>query len=231
MMATAVVYALPPVILFFAPRRWVIGAMTPSALLGIPSSNRCHAEFVPSREKSIAALFRLKPRIAIDRHGSTEQFFCRRHARKLDTEGSQPSKNAGSNQMSFVLSFERTHRVVRATAAGVIASQDLHDLDMALVTFLARAETVDGPTIRAVFDFSQVAALAVPETMTAQRASRPAVVRGQRVMVRSRMGTCSIVDTLLHSQRMAGGNQMAVVESLDAAHAFLGMAAPHYEDI
>jgi multiple sugar transport system permease protein len=34
MMATAIVYALPPVVLFFALRRWVIGAMAPVGVRG-----------------------------------------------------------------------------------------------------------------------------------------------------------------------------------------------------
>lgn len=123
------------------------------------------------------------------------------------------------------------HRVVRATAAGVIGTQDLIDLDRELVAFLALEEAADRPLIRALFDFTEATAVAVPETVAAQRSIRPAVVRGQRVMVPSRTAACSLVQSLVHGQRMAGDNQMAVAESLDEAHALLGMDAQHYEDI
>jgi hypothetical protein len=133
--------------------------------------------------------------------------------------------------MAFVLSFERLHRVVKATAVGVIATQDLLDLDLQLIAFLANEERAGGPPIRAVFDFTDVAALAVPETMAVQRASQPAVVRGQRVIVQSNTASCGLVQTLVQSQVSAGASQFAVVDSLDEAHAFLGMDAQQYEDI
>ena len=34
MMATAIVYALPPVVIFFALRRWLIAAMAPVGVRG-----------------------------------------------------------------------------------------------------------------------------------------------------------------------------------------------------
>jgi hypothetical protein len=70
--------------------------------------------------------------------------------------------------MKFLLAFERTHRVLRAKAAGVIATQDLLDLDIALIAFLAREETAEGPSIRGLYDFSEVAAVAVPQTKAAE---------------------------------------------------------------
>ena len=66
--------------------------------------------------------------------------------------------------MTFLLAFERTHRVLKAKAEGVIATQDLLDLDIALIAFLAREETADRPSIRGLYDFSEVAAIAVPQT-------------------------------------------------------------------
>jgi hypothetical protein len=50
--------------------------------------------------------------------------------------------------MGFVLAFERTHRVLRVKAVGVIATQDLMDLDLALISFLAHEERAEGPPIR-----------------------------------------------------------------------------------
>ena len=132
--------------------------------------------------------------------------------------------------MKFSLAFERTHRVLRARATGVIATQDLVDLDMASISFLAREERPDGPPIRALYDFSEIAAIAVPQTKAAARGSRLAIVRGERVMVQSRTLACGIVQTFVQSQRLAG-NKLAVVDSLDEAHALLGLSAPHFEAI
>ena len=133
--------------------------------------------------------------------------------------------------MKFLLAFERRHRVLRAKAAGVIASQDLLDLDNASIAFLAREETPDRPSIRGLYDFSEVAAVAVPQTKAAERGSRSAIVRGQRVIVQSRTIACGIVETFVQSQRLAGDNLLAVVDSLDEAHALLGLNAPHFEVI
>ena len=132
--------------------------------------------------------------------------------------------------MKFSLAFERTHRVLWAKATGVIATQDLVDLDIASISFLAREERPNGPPIRALYDFSEIAAIAVPQTKAAARGSRSAIVRGQRVMVQSRTLACGIVQTFVQSQRLAG-NKLAVVDSLDEAHALLGLSAPHFEAI
>jgi hypothetical protein len=132
--------------------------------------------------------------------------------------------------MKFSLAFERTHRVLRAKATGVIGTQDLIDLNMASISFLAREEKADRPPVRALYDFSEIAAIAVPQTRAAERGNRSAVVRGQRVMVKSRAVACGVVETFVQSQRMAG-NKLAVVDSLDEAHALLGLTAPHFEAI
>jgi hypothetical protein len=139
--------------------------------------------------------------------------------------------NTVAKLMSFLLAFERTHRVLRAKAAGVIATQDLLALDVALIAFLAREEAADGPPIRGLYDFSEIAAIAVPQTMAAERGSRAAMLRGQRVMVQSQTLECSLVETFVQSQRLAGDNLLAVVDSLDEAHALLGLNAPHFEVI
>jgi hypothetical protein len=131
--------------------------------------------------------------------------------------------------MSFVLAFERAHRVLWAKATGVIATQDLIDLDMASISFLAREERADGPPIRGLYDFSEMSAIVVPQTKAAARGSRSAIVRGQRVMVKSRTATCGIVETFTQSQRLAGSNLLAVVDSLAEAHALLGLSAPRFE--
>jgi hypothetical protein len=133
--------------------------------------------------------------------------------------------------MKFLLTFERRHRVLKAKAAGVIASQDLLDLDNALISFLAREETADTPSIRGLYDFSEIAAIAVPQTKAAERGSRSSIVRGQRVLVQSQATACSLVETFVQSQRLAGDNHLTVVDSLDEAHALLGLNGPLFEVI
>jgi hypothetical protein len=131
--------------------------------------------------------------------------------------------------MTFILAFERAHRVLAATATGVIATQDLLDLDTALIAFLAREETAGEPSIRGLYDFSKVAAIAVPQTKAAERGNRSAILRGQRVMVQSRTLACGVVETFVQSQRQAGDTLLSLVDSLDEAHALLGLNAPHFE--
>lgn len=133
--------------------------------------------------------------------------------------------------MNFRLTFERKHRVLMAQASGVIASQDLIDLDMASVAFLAGEEKADGPSVRGVYDFTEIAAITVPQTMAMARGSRSAIVRGQRVLVQSRRLSCGIVDAFKQSQALSGNNLLAVVDSLDEAFALLSLNEPHFEKI
>ena len=133
--------------------------------------------------------------------------------------------------MTFILAFERKHRVLRATATGVISTQDLIDLDIASIAFLSREETRADLPIRGLYDFSEVAAITVPQTKAAVRGSQMAIVRGQRVMVRSQTITCNVVEAFAQSQRLAGDNLLAIVDSLDEASALLGLSAPRFEVI
>ena len=133
--------------------------------------------------------------------------------------------------MAFVLEFERSHRVLRARAEGVVATQDLVDLDYELIAFLAREETSHLPPIRGLYDFSDVAAFAIPQTKAAERGGRPAIMRGQRVMVQSLKTGCNLLETFTQGQRQVGDTLLAVVNSVDEGHALLGMEAPHFETI
>jgi hypothetical protein len=133
--------------------------------------------------------------------------------------------------MTFLLAFERTHRVLRAKAIGVIATQDLEELDIVSIAILSREDTTDRPAIRGLYDFSEVTGITVPQTKAAVRGSRGTIVRGQRVIVRSQRITCGVIDSFVQSQRLAGDNLLAVAASLDEAHALLGLNAPNFEII
>jgi hypothetical protein len=95
----------------------------------------------------------------------------------------------------------------------------------------SREEATDGPLYRGLYDFSEVAGIAVPQTNAAVRGTRTAVLRGQRVLVRSQTILCGVVGTFMQSQRLSGDNLLAVVDSLDEAHALLGLDAPIFEII
>jgi hypothetical protein len=133
--------------------------------------------------------------------------------------------------MVFLLAFERSHRVLRAKADGVVATQDLLDLDGELIAFLAREEASGLPPIRGLYDFSDVAAFAIPQTRAAERGSRPAIMRGQRVMVQSQATGCSLLEIFTQGQRQAGDAHLTVVNSVNEAHALLGMMTPQFEDV
>ena len=102
--------------------------------------------------------------------------------------------------MTFTLAIERKHRVLRAKAIGIIASQDLVDLDNASIAILSHDDGANGTPYRGLYDFSEVAAVAVPQTQAAARGSRSAIVRGQRVMVQSRARS-PFVEPLDHAAR------------------------------
>jgi hypothetical protein len=133
--------------------------------------------------------------------------------------------------MTFLFAVERRHRVLKAKAVGVIASQDLTDLDMASIGFLSREDSADRPVYRALLDFSEVAAIAVPKTRVAARGSQGPVIRGLRVLVQSGAVDCSVVETLVHSRRLVGDNRLVVVDSLVEAYALLGLHSPNFEAI
>jgi hypothetical protein len=155
-------------------------------------------------------------------------------AAEVDRGGAKTKAAKGNpvaQLMKFLLTFERRHRVLKAKAAGVIATQDLLDLDIALIAFLAREKTADKPSIRGLYDFSEIAAMAVPQTKAAERGSRSSIVRGQRVLVQSRTTACTLVEAFVQSQRLAGDNHLTVVDSIDEAHALLGLHGPLFEVI
>ncbi len=133
--------------------------------------------------------------------------------------------------MTFLLAVDRNHRVLRAKATGVIATQDLEDLDTALIAFLSREEATDEAPYRGLYDFSEVASIAVPQSRAAARGSRMSIVRGQRVMVRSQSVSCGVVGTFVQSQKLTGDNLLTVVDSLDEAHTLLGLDMPKFEVI
>jgi hypothetical protein len=50
-------------------------------------------------------------------------------------------------------------------------------------------------------------------------------------MVQAQATGCSLMETFTQGQRQVGDNHLAVVNSIDEAHALLGLDTPHFEDI
>ena len=56
-------------------------------------------------------------------------------------------------------------------------------------------------------------------------------MRGQRVVVQARTMGCSLMETFTHGRRQAGDTHLAVVNSVEEAHAMPSLGAPHFEDV
>ena len=124
------------------------------------------------------------------------------------------------------LAYDRTHRVLRVTISGIFASQDMEELDHVVIEFVARQGQV-----RCIYDYTDVEALAVPESLMARRAQRPLIVREQRVIVASRIASGEAARLYVRYEREAGQKEAAVVDSLDAAYALLRLKNPRFEPV
>lgn len=65
----------------------------------------------------------------------------------------------------MTLAFDRTNRVLRVSVCGIFASTEMEELDRTVIGFLAREGSV-----RSIYDYSEVEALALPHSRLVQRA-------------------------------------------------------------
>jgi hypothetical protein len=128
----------------------------------------------------------------------------------------------------ITLSFEPRHRVLMAEVTGIFSSQDMAELDAAVILFLSR---LGDASVRAVFDFSAVEAFAVPESKIAERALRPPIVRGQRVLVAPSSSNEGFAAQFRHLQRIAANNEPMIVGSVAEAFAALMLEQPSFEPV
>jgi hypothetical protein len=124
------------------------------------------------------------------------------------------------------LAFDRKHRVLRTTSSGIFASQDIEELDRAVIEFVARQGQV-----RCIYDYTEVEALAVPESLMARRAQQPLIVREQRVIVASRVAGGEAARTYVRHQREAGQKEAAIVDTLEEAYRLLRIKNPRFEPV
>lgn len=123
------------------------------------------------------------------------------------------------------LAFDRKNRVLQVSVSGIFASADMDELDNALVEFVVRHGQV-----RAILDYSDVEAIAVPDSRLAQRAQQPPVIE-RRVVVSSRVVGGVRVRTYQGYRREAGQSQAAIVDSLAEAYALLDLRNPRFEPV
>lgn len=114
--------------------------------------------------------------------------------------------------------FERSHRVLMARISGVFGSPEAAELDRA-VQNLVRGEQ----GLRAVYDFSDMEALAIPEQRIDQRAQRPSLIEGLRVVVASRTLGGDKARQFSTLQSNAGARAPIVVSRLEQAYVLLGL--------
>jgi hypothetical protein len=123
------------------------------------------------------------------------------------------------------LAFDRRHRVLRVAISGIFSSEDLEEMDNAMVEFVARHGQVRG-----IFDYTEVAAFAVPDSRLAERAQQPSAIQ-QRIVVASRVSGGERARTYARYRREAGQQQATIVGSLEEAYAVLGLRNPRFEPV
>lgn len=123
------------------------------------------------------------------------------------------------------LAFDRKNRVLHVAVSGIFASEDMDELDNAVIEFVAR----HGP-VRGIFDYSEVEAIAVPDSRLAERAQQPEAIE-QRVVVASHVMGGERARTYARYRREASQKHPMIVSSLDEAYDFLGLRNPRFEPV
>jgi hypothetical protein len=126
----------------------------------------------------------------------------------------------------LALAFDRKSRILRVTISGIFASEDMDELDNAVVEFVAR----HGEVRAGIFDYSDVEVIAVPDSRLAERAQQPHAIQ-QRVVVSSRAMGGERARTYGRFRREAGQREPTIVASLDEAYAILGLRNPRFEPV
>jgi hypothetical protein len=129
----------------------------------------------------------------------------------------------------FTLSFERSHQVLMVRVGGIFASNDMTELDDAVIRFLSRQH--DDASVRGLYDFTEVQAIAVPASKFAERGLRPPIVRGLRILVAPAGASEGFGRSFGNQQRTAGNSEPVVVATLAEAYALLGLDNPYFEAV
>lgn len=116
-----------------------------------------------------------------------------------------------------------------ARVRGIFASSDMAELDNAVIRFLAGQPDAAG--MRALYDFTEVEAIAVPASKFAERGLQPPIIKGLRVLVAPAGASENFGTSFREQQRIAGNSEPVVVASTAAAYALLGLHDPRFEPV
>jgi len=116
-----------------------------------------------------------------------------------------------------------------ARVGGIFASDDMTELDNAVIRFLSRQH--DDALVRGLYDFTEVQAISVPASKFAERGLRPPIVRGLRILVAPAGASEGFGTSFRYQQRTAGNSQPTIVATLAEAFALLGLENPNFEPV
>jgi hypothetical protein len=127
----------------------------------------------------------------------------------------------------FTLAYDKGHKVLRARFEGVLSSQDIEELDRAVIAFTAR----EGPT-HGLVDFSAVDLVAMPEALLVKRSQQPPFSPGyKRVFVVSPQAF-ELARTFASHQTAAGLGSVDLVTTLAEAYRILRLPkVPRFEPV
>ena len=129
----------------------------------------------------------------------------------------------------FSLFYEPRHNVVMTRITGVLSSEDIEQHDRAVLMFLAGL-FASSNKVRGIYDFSAVESVAIPISKTYQRAQRPAIIEGQRVVV-APPGAAGFewATVMAQQQRAAGLREPTIVATLEEAYLLFGIENPRFD--
>jgi len=141
--------------------------------------------------------------------------------------GSLPSADALNYLPMFTLAFEHTHRVLLTRFTGWLSSEDIVQLDRAVVAFVVRA----GP-VRGLLDFSGIEGITAPPPFFAVRGQSPQIApRKRRVIVAPHRELYDLARAFAAQQRELGNVEPRVVTSLRDAYRLLRLKKPKFRPV
>jgi hypothetical protein len=127
----------------------------------------------------------------------------------------------------FTLDYERRHNVLLVRFTGIYSSQDIADLDIALIGFAAR----QGPA-HIIRDLSSVEGVAVPSSKIVQRGQEPPINPGySRITVAPRPDLHEVASVYGAQQTLAGNDPPKLVLTLNDALHELNIVDPNFESV
>jgi len=128
----------------------------------------------------------------------------------------------------FTLAYDRAHNVLLARFAGVFSSQDIGELDRAVMAFTAR----EGPS-HGLLDFTAVDAVSVPLSRLVKRSQQPPFSPGyRRVIVANGPQALEVARTFASEQALAGSASVQIVATMDEARTLLRIGkTPRFEPV